>query len=93
MGQLELALFVPHLALTVVYFVTLPDIPAVGNFSVQYNFQAISIALLVMSASVCTSNDDSCKDGEQSAWVSSTATATVFVGAITGQLSVSYRAL
>jgi len=60
---------------------------------VQYNFQAISIALLVMSASVCTSNDDSCKEGEQSAWVSSTATATVFVGAITGQLSVSYRVL
>jgi len=65
-------------------------VTAVGNFSVQYNFQAISIALLVMSASVCTSNDDSCKEGEQSAWVSSTATATVFVGAITGQLSMGY---
>lgn len=41
-----------------------------------------------MSASVCTSNDDECKEGTQSAWVSSTATATVFVGAITGQLTV-----
>lgn len=60
-----------------------------GNFSVQYNFQAISIALLVMAASVCTTDDGSCKDGEQSPWVASTATATVFVGAITGQLSVS----
>lgn len=41
-----------------------------------------------MAASVCTADDDSCKDGEQSSWVSSTATATVFVGAITGQLTV-----
>lgn len=65
-------------------------VTAVGNFSVQYNFQAISIALLVMSASVCTLDDKSCKEGEQSAWVSSTATATVFVGAITGQLSMGY---
>lgn len=54
----------------------------------QYNFQAISIALIVMSSSVCTSDADSCADGEQSAWVSSTATATVFMGAIAGQLSV-----
>jgi hypothetical protein len=62
---------------------------AVGNFSVQYNFQAISIALLVMAASVCTTDDGDCKEGTQAEWVSSTATATVFVGAITGQLTVS----
>jgi hypothetical protein len=62
---------------------------AVGNFSVQYNFQAISIALLVMAASVCTTDDEDCKEGTQAEWVSSTATATVFVGAITGQLTVS----
>ena len=61
---------------------------AVGNFSVQYNFQAISVALIVMSASVCTLSDDKCKDGDQDKWVASTATATVFIGAIIGQLSV-----
>jgi hypothetical protein len=51
-------------------------ITATSNFSVQYNFQSISIALLVMSASECTSNDDSCKSGEQAEWVTGTATAT-----------------
>eukprot|EP00401_Gymnodinium_catenatum_P070679 CAMPEP_0117611742 /NCGR_PEP_ID=MMETSP0784-20121206/82564_1 /TAXON_ID=39447 /ORGANISM="" /LENGTH=153 /DNA_ID=CAMNT_0005415223 /DNA_START=40 /DNA_END=497 /DNA_ORIENTATION=+ len=61
-----------------------------GNFSVQYNFQSIAIALLVMSSSVCTTNDEECKEGMQSGWVSSTATATVFIGAITGQLSMGY---
>jgi hypothetical protein len=60
----------------------------VGNFSVQYNFQAISVALIVMASTVCTTDDGSCKDGDQSSWVTSTATATVFIGAITGQLSV-----
>lgn len=65
-------------------------ITAVGNFSVQYNFQAVSIALIVMSASVCTTEDDECKDGHQASWVTSTATATVFVGAITGQLFMGY---
>lgn len=55
----------------------------------QYNFQAISIALLVMSAEECTLDDDSCKDGDQAEWVQSVATATVFIGAITGQLFVS----
>jgi len=63
---------------------------AVGNFSVQYNFQAISIALIVMAASVCTYTDDECKEGEQKPWVTSTATATVFIGAITGQLTMGY---
>jgi hypothetical protein len=63
---------------------------ALGNFSVQYNFQAISIALIVMASSVCTSTDDECREGEQESWVASTATATVFVGAITGQLTVRY---
>lgn len=61
---------------------------AVSNFSVQYNFQAISIALLVMSDSVCTSTDANCKDGTQKGWVTSTASAVVFIGAIMGQLSV-----
>lgn len=65
-------------------------ITAVSNLSVQYNFQAISIALLVMSDSVCTSSDSNCKDGTQKAWVTSTASAVVFVGAIMGQLLMGY---
>ena len=48
---------------------------AVSNFSVQYNFQSISIALIVMSTLVCTLSDDECKDGNQDGWVTSTATA------------------
>ena len=65
-------------------------ITSVGNFSIQYNFQAISVALLVMSASLCTSNDDDCKQGTQAAWVKGTASAVVFVGAGVGQLSMGY---
>lgn len=65
-------------------------ITAVSNFSVQYNFQVISIVLLMMSVSECTSSEDSCKDGEQAAWVKGTATATVFAGAIAGQLCMGY---
>lgn len=61
---------------------------ACGNFSVQYNFQSISIALLIMSAAQCTIDDDACKGGEQAGWVFSTASASVFVGAIMGQLTV-----
>jgi MFS transporter, PHS family, inorganic phosphate transporter len=62
----------------------------ISNFSVQYNFQAIAIALIVMSESVCTSDDAKCKDGEQAEWVDGVAAATVFVGAIVGQLSMGY---
>ncbi len=42
-----------------------------------------------MSASQCTLNDDACKSGDQADWVFSTASASVFVGAIVGQLTVS----
>lgn len=63
---------------------------AVGNFSVQYNFQSISIALLIMSQNVCTANDDACMEGTQAKWVSSVATSTVFAGAIAGQLMMGY---
>lgn len=66
---------------------------AISNFSVQYNFQSISIALLVMSASVCTNTDSECKEGHQEGWVTSTASAVVFVGAIIGQLTVRPMAL
>lgn len=63
---------------------------SVSNFSVQYNFQAIAISLLVMSETVCTATDDSCKAGNQDEWVGSTASATIFIGAIFGQLTMGY---
>ena len=65
-------------------------ITSVSNFSVQYNFQAIAIALLVMSSSVCTSDDVNCRGGDQASWVRGTAAATIFIGAIVGQVSMGY---
>lgn len=65
-------------------------ITKIGNFSVQYNYQALSIALVVMSVVKCTSTDDNCREGEQEEWVHSTSTATVFVGSITGQLTMGF---
>jgi len=65
-------------------------ITAMGNFSVQYNFQSISVALIMMSAFECTADDGDCKDGKQASWVASTASAAVFAGAIVGQLSMGY---
>jgi hypothetical protein len=44
-----------------------------------------------MSASQCTIDDDGCKAGEQAEWVFSTASASVFVGAIVGQLTVKFN--
>lgn len=61
-----------------------------GNFSVAYNFNSIAIALYVMSASVCTSDDGNCNKGHQASWVSSTLSGIVFAGAICGQLSMGY---
>jgi MFS family permease len=63
---------------------------AISNFSVQYNFQAISVVLTVMSSSVCTSTDTKCNEGDQAEWVHGTATAGVFIGAIIGQLVMGY---
>lgn len=66
-------------------------ITKVGNFGVQMNYQAISVALIVMSADVCTREDkDECKEGEQASWVTSSATAVVFAGSIAGQLTMGY---
>lgn len=65
-------------------------ITALGNFSVQYNFQAVAVALLMMSTSVCTVTDDKCREGEQAAWVGGTASASVFLGAFSGQLTMGY---
>ncbi len=65
-------------------------ITSLGNFSVQYNFQAISVALLIMATEQCTSTEENCRQGKQEAWVEGTAAATVFAGAIFGQLSMGY---
>lgn len=63
---------------------------ACANFAAQYNFQAIAIVLLSMSASQCTLDDDSCRHGHQDEWVDSTASAAVFLGAAVGQLTMGY---
>lgn len=63
---------------------------AIGNFSVAYNFTCISVALIVMSATVCTSNDDNCREGTQASWVASAESSVVFLGAICGQLVMGY---
>ena len=46
--------------------------------------------MLIMSASVCTSDDANCKDDIQALWVSGTAAGIVFLGSITGMLSMGY---
>lgn len=63
-------------------------VPAIGNYSIQYNFQAIAVSLMVMSVEQCTSTEAECKVGKQAHWVMGAATATVFAGAILGQLTV-----
>ena len=63
---------------------------ALANFAAQYNFQAIAICLQVMSASVCTIDDADCKTGEQAAWIAGSAEATIFIGAVVGQLSMGF---
>lgn len=65
-------------------------ITKVGNFGVQYNYQAISIALIIMSKDVCTGKLEDCKNGDQDPWVHSSATAVVFAGSIVGQLCMGY---
>ncbi len=67
-----------------------PLITGLANFASQYNFQSIAAALVVMSASVCTSDDDNCRHGYQSDWVDSMATAAVFLGAIVGQCTMGF---
>jgi PHS family inorganic phosphate transporter-like MFS transporter len=65
-------------------------ITGMANFSTQYNFQCIGVALVMMSASECTSDDDNCRNGKQAEWVQSMASAAVFLGAICGQLTMGY---
>ena len=65
-------------------------ITAISNFSVQYNFQAISTCLLLMSEKQCTTTIEQCRDGKQSTWIGGTAAGTVFAGAVIGQILMGY---
>lgn len=55
--------------------------PALGNFSVQYNFQAIAIALAIAKRSSAT---------PQRSWVNSQCKSAVFTGCILGQFCMGY---
>jgi PHS family inorganic phosphate transporter-like MFS transporter len=65
-------------------------VTSASNFSVQYNFQAMSVALIIMSTSECTATADECERGQQASWVGSMTSATVFIGATAGQLTMGY---
>lgn len=65
-------------------------ITALSNVSVQYNFTSISVALLMMSSTVCTTDSTDCNAGIQKEWVKTSATATIFIGAILGQLFMGF---
>jgi PHS family inorganic phosphate transporter-like MFS transporter len=67
-----------------------PTITGMSNFACQYNFQSIVSALVIMSATVCTMDDDNCRHGYQAEWVDSMSTAGVFLGAILGQMSMGF---
>jgi PHS family inorganic phosphate transporter-like MFS transporter len=67
-----------------------PFITGLANFATQYNFQSIAAALVVMSSSICTSDDDNCRNGIQADWVASMSTAAVFLGAVVGQCSMGF---
>lgn len=61
-----------------------------SNFSCQYNFGSITLALVIMSASECTETQSNCLKGKQQLWVHSATSAMVFIGAVVGQLSMGY---
>ena len=65
-------------------------ITSIANFGTQYNFGSISIALLMMSQSECTSSVENCQDGVQANWVVGSSSALVFVGCVIGQLTMGY---
>jgi PHS family inorganic phosphate transporter-like MFS transporter len=65
-------------------------ITAIGNYSIQYNFQAIAIALIIMNSIECSSTETECEEGMQAVWVASAVTGSVFIGAITGQITMGY---
>jgi PHS family inorganic phosphate transporter-like MFS transporter len=63
---------------------------ALANFSTQYNFQSIAVCLILMSTSVCTSTVADCRAGDQKGWVSGAANATIFIGAVVGELGMGF---
>jgi MFS family permease len=63
---------------------------ALANFAAQYNFQSIAICLLVISVNECTTNDGNCRTGDQLAWVDGTSQATIYIGAVVGQLGMGF---
>ena len=65
-------------------------ITAFANFGVTYNYNSITIALIVMSESVCTNGSSNCALGIQASWVNSSTEAVIFVGTIMGQLTMGY---
>jgi MFS transporter, PHS family, inorganic phosphate transporter len=65
-------------------------ITSMANFSVQYNFACISVVLILMSQSVCTTDDGDCRDGTQADWVEGSASAAVFVGAVCGEIGFGF---
>lgn len=65
-------------------------ITAMANFSTQYNYQCVAVALLIMSQSVCTDTAQNCRKGIQAEWVQGASTAAIFIGSIVGQLSLGF---
>lgn len=65
-------------------------IPMIGNFSIQYNFQSLSVAMLLLDSTVCTSNDDNCRNGHQALWVGPVVKGIIFLGCMIGQLTMGY---
>ena len=61
-----------------------------SNYAIQYNYQSASIALIVMSGSVCTTTESLCHEEEQAPWVSGSTTAMVLLGSMVGQLTMGY---
>jgi PHS family inorganic phosphate transporter-like MFS transporter len=55
----------------------------------MYNFNSISMALLIMSESECTL-ETGCADGSQQVWVNGGTTSVIFIGAVIGQLCFGY---
>lgn len=65
-------------------------ITSFANFTVQYNFSCVSLALIMMSQGNCTSDDGNCATGEQAAWVEGASEAGIFVGAVIGEICFGY---
>ncbi len=61
-----------------------------GNYSIQYNYQVISVVMMFLSVEACTLTTTQCQNGIQQYWVQSSAAAAVFGGSVVGQLTMGY---